>query len=271
MPCEVAITEWPEYVWAMRNMGKSHLQRFWPMPDALIGQPVALHCGVYCCNQKRFNAICGVFEHFIDLAAKSGWTTVGIRQVARKSKKEADADFQCNFAHQQRGFIEIRRSKIESTGRQIVAIIWFGKSYLGHTGTWSRPNMYTWPIHRIEWIDGPVIQTRHVHKRLWNMSRPEYDAVNLCITPVIYQLYQIDELNVSVRTLRHWRRSSVGNQRPTIAYGWQEDGGGDALLVVDRVFVRFEESTSEWDANNGIVDAFARNGRRAKLHQESTK
>ena len=40
-----AITLWPEWSWAILNLGKDVENRCWPLPPKLIGVALALHAG----------------------------------------------------------------------------------------------------------------------------------------------------------------------------------------------------------------------------------
>lgn len=41
----LALTIWPEWVWAIRRLGKPSENRDWKMPEAVVGQWIALHAG----------------------------------------------------------------------------------------------------------------------------------------------------------------------------------------------------------------------------------
>ena len=137
-----AITLWPEWSWAILNLGKDVENRCWPLPPKLIGVALALHAGRNVGGQPGARAYERGCAALRQMAARAGHDPGPLAEWYTHMRRDLDAQ-----------------------AGAIVAVVRFGRSVRNSASHWAVPHEYHWPIAELFPLPHPV-RCRGL-QRLW--------------------------------------------------------------------------------------------------------
>jgi hypothetical protein len=154
-----ALTIYPEFAWAIVNLGKDVENRPWMFPEKMIGQDIAIHAGKLFDGRKSFQAEIDGIHNVMFMAKSEGWNCswgIGAFCAFRRNKDV----FALDAKEVPRGAVVGVATLTGAIGpRECVGV---------QSRPWAVPGQHVWLLDNVRKLEKPV--ACRGYQKLWDLA-----------------------------------------------------------------------------------------------------
>lgn len=188
-----ALTFWPEWLWAIRHLGKDEENRGWAPSAAQLqaGDVFALHAGKELGGRRGRPATLEALLAVRQAAEVAGWSTFTTSYLTGEKHDDPGVAFVRSGVRR-----ELRASQVVTS--RIVGLAVYGGARRRSNSWWANPDACAWSLRNCIWLSSPI--PHGGTQGLWTVPRPVMMAIHR----------QLLELNLKLaddieQLVRGWR------------------------------------------------------------------